>query len=374
MEASSPVRTLRAIPAALAKGFSEWQTLLALLWLTLLCASIAVLPDLGALFKYYGHAPLADGKPLISSALLLGVSQAFPPGAGPMRSLGVALLVSLPLTLFFTGGVVWRAWTLDRFRLPDFLAESGRMLGRVVRTLLWSFPLFLVCAGLVGGASAVLHAVHRDSLFTTPGISWVVERPLTGWATVHLVFFALLLGLWRLTLDTSRVLVLVEELRQTRKAVWRAFKLVLRSPDAWAAYTFLGFLEVVAVFLVMRLHGALPEGNAGLAWLALLMAQVVLLVRAGFQVSTTAFAAELVRRNQSVPGAAPLGFATGAAPSMPPSPPAPAPEAATAEAEPFELLTRKEPEPPPSASTSEMPLVDADLVEEEPPGGGPRKP
>src|SRR5277367_938755 len=79
-EASSPVRTLRAIPAALVKGFSEWQTLLVLLGLTLFCAPIAVVPDLGTLFGFYGHAPLAEGQPLVSFALLLRVSQAYPTG------------------------------------------------------------------------------------------------------------------------------------------------------------------------------------------------------------------------------------------------------------------------------------------------------
>ena len=80
------MRTLRAIPAALLKGFSEWQTLLVLLWLSLLCAGIVVLPDLGALFKYYGHAPLAEGKPLLSRELLLGIGQAFPPGGNPLSA------------------------------------------------------------------------------------------------------------------------------------------------------------------------------------------------------------------------------------------------------------------------------------------------
>jgi hypothetical protein len=365
------VRTLRAIPAALIKGFSEWQTLLVLLWLTLLCAGIAVFPDLGALFKFYSHAPLAEGKPLLSTELLLGISQAFPPGGGLLRTLPIALLVALPLTVFLTGGVVWRAWTVDRFRLSEFIAECVRMFGRVLRTLLWSLLLLAVCSGLVVATSALLHKAHRDTLFTAPGLSWVVERPLTGWALLHLVLVAVLWALWRLTLDTARVLAFVEELRKTRKAVWRAFRLVLRSPGTWAAYSLLGAVEVCAVLLVMRLHASLPEGNTGLAWLALLMAQLVVLVRAGFQVSTTAFAADLVRRTRDVPTAAAVPVASpvpdvAAAPVVPVS----GAEAVVPEGEPFELLTSK---PPRTGSTSEMPLVDADLVDEDPRGGTPGK-
>jgi hypothetical protein len=359
------VRTLRSIPASIAKGFSEWQTLLFLLGLSLLAAAIAVLPDVGTLVKYYGHAPLAEGKPLLSQQLLMGISQAFPPGGGPLRGLGVAILVALPFTLFLTGGVVWRAWTVDAFRFGEFLAECGRSFGRVVRTLLWSLLLLAVCAGVVVGTSALLHAVHRDSIFTADRLDWVLERPLTLWAHLHLLLLLLLLALWRLTLDTSRVMVLVEELRNTRKAVWRAFRLVLRSPGAWAGYVLLGVAEMLALFIVVRLHGALPEGNTALALLALLFAQVVVLVRAGFQVSTTAFAAELVRRTRDTP-AVPLGFGSPAAAVPPPVAAAPA-EAAPPEGEPFELLVPKE--PPRTGPTSEMPLVDADLVEEEPSDG-----
>jgi hypothetical protein len=367
MEASSTVRTLRAIPASVVKGFSEWQTLLVLLWLTLLCAFIAVAPDLGVLFKYYGHAPLADGKPLLTPELFLGIAQAYPQGGMPLRALGVALLVALPLILFLTGGVVWRAWTVDRFRLTDFITECARGFGRVVRTLLWSLLLLAVCGGVVGAVTALLHSLHRDSVFTTRASLWVTDRPLTGWAVAHLVLVVLLFALWRLTLDTARVLVLVEELRKTRKAVWRAFRMVLRSPLAWAAYALLGVAEAVAVLILLRLHAALPEGNAALAWLAILFAQLLVLVRAGFQVSTTAFAAELVRSSRDA-AAAPVGFLSPAKESLAAPVPAASPEGVASESEPFELLSSRP--PPRTGSTSEMPLVDADLVEEDPPGGG----
>jgi hypothetical protein len=370
MEASSAVRTLRAIPASVVKGFSEWQTLLVLLWLTLLSAAIAVAPDVGLLFKYYGHAPLAEGKPLLSPELLLGISQAYPPGASPLRALGIALLLALPLTLFVTGGVVWRSWTVDRFRLTDFITECARGFGRMVRTLLWSLLLLAVCAGVVVGTSALLHVLHRETVFSAPWTWWVTDRPLSsGWAVLHLLLTVALWALWRLTLDTARVLVLVEELRKTRKALWRSFRLVLRSPGAWAGYALLGVGEAVAVLVMVRIHAALPEGNTGLAWLAIFVAQLVVLVRSGFQVSTTAFAAELVRSTRDA-AVAPVGFA---APAKEPAPapsvaPAVAAETAASEGEPFELLTSKQ--PPRTGSTSEMPLVDADLVEEDPRGGG----
>ncbi len=368
METSSTVRTLRAIPASVVKGFSEWQTLLVLLSVSLLCAAIAVVPDLALLFKYYGHAPVANGKPLLSPELLLGINQAYAPGGTPLRSLGIALLVALPLTLFVTGGVVWRAWTVDDFRLTDFITECGRSFGRMVRTLLWSLLLLAVCAGVVAGTSALLHSLHRETVFTTPSTAWVTDRPLTGWALSHLLLTVVLWALWRLTLDAARVLALVEELRKTRLAVWRSFRLVLRSPGAWASYALLGAVEAVAVLVVMRFHAALPEGNTALAWLAILVAQLVVLVRSGFQISTTAFAAELVRSTRDA-AVARVGFATPVKEAVPATGVAStAVESATSEGEPFELLSSKQ--PPRTGSTSEMPLVDADLVEEDPRGGG----
>lgn len=372
------MRTLRAIPAALTKGFSEWQTLLVLLGVTLLGAAIAVLPDLPSLLRFYGHAPLAEGRPLLSSELLLGVSRAYPPGTPPLQALGVALLVTLPLTLFVTGGVVWRAWTVDRFGLVDFVSECARMFGRVVRTLLWSLPLLAVCAGLSRGAGAILHRLNHDTFLDQPDLAWLTDRP-TLWACGHLALGALLWALWRLTLDTARVLTRAEELRQTRRAVWRALVRVLRSPLAWLAYAVLGLFELGAIFLVMRLHAMLPEGNTALAWLALLVGQAVVLVRAGFQVGTTAFAADLVRRASPLgaraPAAAPApGWQPGlaAAPvtaSLAGAAPGAAEEASPppGDAEPFELILPKPPAR--SDSTSEMPMVDADLVDEEPQGG-----
>ncbi len=367
------MRTLRAVLAALRKGFSDWQTLLVLLCVTLVCALIAVAPDLGVLWRFYSHAPLAEGRPLRSMELLFGMRQAFPPGDGPLRPLSLArlgtssvtLLVALSLTLLATGGVVWRAWTVDAFRLVDFTVESARMFGRVVRTLLVSLPLLLACGAVAAATGALLHAAHRDSVFTVPWTAWLLERPLGSWAVAHLGLLAVLFALWRLTLDASRVLVLVEELAQTHQAVWRAFWLVVRSPGAWAAYTLLGVAEVCTVLWVMRLQAALPEGNTALALLALLVGQLVVVVRAGFQVSSTVFAADLVRQARTLRASAALpSVAAAAAASV-------APDVAAPENEPFELLTAKE--PPRTGSTSEMPLVDADLIDEEPGGGGPPK-
>lgn len=365
------MRTLRAIPAAVLKGFSEWQTLLVLLGVTWLVAVIAVAPDLATLLRFYGHAPLADGRPLLSAELLLGIGRAYPPGGMPLRALGVALLVALPLTLFVTGGVVWRAWTVDRFALVEFIAECARGFGRVLRTLLWSLPLLAACIGLSYGAQSLLRTMHHDTFFDQPRLAWLTDRP-TVWATGHLAFAGLLWALWRMTLDTSRVLVQAEDLRKTRLAVWRALRRVVSSPGAWLAYAFLGFLEVALVLLAMRVRASLPEGSTALAWLALLVAQGVVLLRAGFQVGTTAFAAELVRRTR--PAAVTAGAPAPAA-ALPGLQPAPEPSARTtsgeveaAPGEPFELLTSTPPSR--SDSTAEMPMVDADLVEEEPRGGG----
>src|SRR5262249_1653478 len=80
----------------------------------------------------------------------------------------------------------------------------------------------------------------------------------------------------------------------TRRAAWRAVRLVLRAPGAVALYTVLGALATLAVLLLARVHAVLPEGSVGLALLALGVGQVVVWTRLAFQVAGTRFAAALV--------------------------------------------------------------------------------
>src|SRR5262249_59054255 len=103
-----------------------------------------------------------------------------------------------------------------------------------------------------------------------------------------------------------------DDVRATRRAAWRAVRLVIRKPRALLLYTVLGALATALVLLVARGRASLPEGKAGLALLALVVAQVALWVRFAFQVAGTRLAATLVEST------------AGAEPGVPPAESAPA--------------------------------------------------
>lgn len=294
MSGPQAVSALRSWPRAIGRGISEWKTVGVLFAVNVLVAGLMVAPAIGPLFDHFGHAPLAVGKPLLSHQLLLGVGSALRNRGGP--SVLAPLLLLGVLQLLLVGGVVWRTWTVDPFRLGEFLGESGRLFGRNVRLFLWSLLLLLLLAAVAGGTAALLHVLHRDSLFTAGPEGWIFGRPFTAWAVGHLALTLLCLGLWRLSLETARVLVLRDDLRQTRRAMWRGFRLALRSPFSLALFVLLGLVATAAVFLVARVRASLPEGRTGLAVLALLVGQVAVWVRLSLQVSGISFAAQLVQR------------------------------------------------------------------------------
>jgi hypothetical protein len=168
--------------------------------------------------------------------------------------------------------------------------------GRNVRLYLWLL-LLLAVAALVPAALALgMHAVGLPTLFSVPGETWVFGRPFTAWSVLHLAVVALALALWRLSLDVGRVLLFREDVRATRRAAWRAARLVLRAPRSIVLYAVLGGLATAAALLAARGRASLPEGNAGLALLALGVGQLVVWIRLAFQVAGTRFAAALVEQ------------------------------------------------------------------------------
>jgi hypothetical protein len=294
-----PGAALRSWPRSVGRGFAEWKTVGVLFFATCVVAGLMVAPALRTVWAHFGHAPLAVGEPLVSPGLLLGLGEVFRDGGAP--SIGAPLVLIMALQLLLTGGVVWRVWTVDPFRLGDFLAQSGRLLGRNVRLFLWSLAGLLAALLLIGGSAALLHAVHRDSVFTLDRDAWLFGQPFTRWSVGHLAFASLCLAAWRLSLESGRVLVFRDDLRQTRRAAWRGFRVALRSPLSLALYLLLGWTATLAVFSVARLRASLPEGTSGHALVALLVGQVAIWVRLSFQVAGVAFAAELVRRRASAP-------------------------------------------------------------------------
>ena len=301
---------MRRLRDAIGVGFREWRTVGLLLAANWLVAILMVAPSIPVLSGTFGHAPLAVGKPLVSTELLLGLSPVFANGGWP--SVLAPLLLAVLLQVFLVGGVVWRACADGPFRLGAFLGQSGRLVGRNARLYLWLLLLLGVALVVPVGLAVLLHALGRPTILTMTGETWLFGRPFTVVSVLHLAVLLLALALWRLSLEVGRVMLFRDDLRVTRAAAWRAVKLVVRAPCSVALYALLGALATLAMLLLARGRAMLPEGSTGVALLALGMAQVVVWTRLAFQVAGTRFAAGLV---ESVAVAPPVEDLTESAPS-----------------------------------------------------------
>jgi hypothetical protein len=292
---------VRPLRDAIGVGFREWRTVAVLLAVNWLVAGLMVTPSVPVLSAAFGHAPLAVGKPLVSTTLLLGLGPVLA-GRGMPSVLGPLVLLVVLQTLV-VGGVVWRACAGGPFRLGAFLGQSGRLVGRNARLYLWSLPLLLVALLVPIGLALLMKAVGLPTLLTLHGEAWLFGRPFTFASVLHLAVLILALALWRLCLDVGRVLIFRDDLRITRRAAWRAVRLVVRAPRSVALYGLLGALATLVVLLLVRARAMLPEGSAGLALLALGVGQVVVWTRLAFQVAGTRFAAGLVAASAGAPRA-----------------------------------------------------------------------
>ena len=283
-----------ALRDAIGVGFREWRTVGLLLSANWAVAGLMVAPLLPRVLDAYGHAPLAEGKPLLSEVLLGGMGSLLQRGGSP--SIAAPLLLLVVLQTLLAGGVAWRTCAGGPFRLGAFLGQSGRLLLRNARLFLWLLLLLAVVALVPAALAALMRALGLPTVFTLPGEAWIVGRPFGLWSVLHLGVVALAVALWRLSLDVGRVLLFRDDVRASRRAAWRAVRLVLRAPLAVVLYAALGGLATLAVLLAARGRASLPEGNAGLALLALGVGQGVLWIRLAFQVAGSRFAAVLVER------------------------------------------------------------------------------
>lgn len=279
---------------AMGVGFREWRTVAVLISANWAVAGLMVAPLLPRVLDAYGHAPLAEGKPLLSTELLFGLGSLLQRGASP--SIAAPLLLLAVLQTLLAGGVAWRTCAGGPFRLGAFLGQSGRLLFRNARLFLWLLLLLAVAALVPVGLAALMRALGLPTVFTMPGEAWLFARPFGLWSSLHLGVVALAMALWRLSLDVGRILLYRDDVRASRRAAWRAVRLVFRAPLAVALYAVLGGLATLAVLLAARGRAMLPEGNAGLALLALAVGQGVVWFRLAFQVAGSRFAAVLVER------------------------------------------------------------------------------
>jgi len=280
-----------SLARAVVRGFGEWQTVALLLAANLAVAALVVAPFLPGLARELGHAPLAEGRPLLSAPVLFSLAALVRTGSRP-SVLGPVVLLAL-LQLFLAGGIARRAWLDSPFSAAEFLSACGRLFGRNLRLACWSVVGLLAVIAVLAGSTALLRRLGQPSLFTLEG--WVTGRLVSPGNLLQLLLAVLCLATWRLGLESARVLLWRDDLRRTRLAAWRGLQAALGAPLAIAGFALLAAGALLGVYLLARLRASLPEGAVGWAALALGVSQLTLWVRYVFQVAGAVFAAEQLR-------------------------------------------------------------------------------
>ncbi|AKJ01391.1 hypothetical protein ATI61_103100 [Archangium gephyra] len=309
------MNSFRSILTAPLRAFSELKLLGVLLAANLCIALIQSLPVLMPAIGRFGHSLSGQGRPFPSPEAVFDFSKLLAQGGGPFLAGPVVLgiVFSFGLQLVLAGGIVSRLCSPGRFSLASFARDCAAQLGRNLRLLGWALLGLLPVVGLVVLATVLFSRAEKPTLFTLEGQHWALDNPFTFWSLTHLALVVVLFALWRSSFDLARVQLYAEDQRKTRLAAWRALKRMVRSPGALLGYIAVGLLGLAMVMVFARLHAAVQVTSAGKAWLALLVAQLVVIARLGFSLATTAFTVDVYRAMAApvslpapVPAAAPI--------------------------------------------------------------------
>ena len=328
------MNSFRSILTAPLRAFSELKLLGVLLAANLCIALIQSTPVLIPAIGRFGHSLAGQGRPFPSPEAVFDFSKLLAQGGGPFLAgpflLGV--LLSFALQLVLAGGIVSRLCSAGRFSLADFARDCAAQLGRNLRLLGWALLGLLPVVGLMVLATVIFSRAKKPTLFTLSAEQWGLENPFTFWSLAHLALVVVLFALWRSSFDLARVQLYADDQRKTRLAAWRALKQMVRSPGALFGYIAVGLLGLGVVLAFARLHAAVQVTSTGKAWLALLVAQLVVAARLGFSMATTAVTVDVYRTMVPLTVAAPEEK-----PASPPEVPtlSPVPEANAAEPTPL---------------------------------------
>ncbi|MFY0565009.1 hypothetical protein ACN28E_14295 [Archangium lansingense] len=324
----------RSILTAPLRAFSELKLLGVLLVANLCISLVRSVPVLLPAIGQFGHSLAGRDRPFPSPEAVFDFSKQLAQGGGSFLAgpLLLGTLFSFGLQLVLAGGIISRLCSPGRFSLADFTRDCAAQLGRNLRLLGWAILGLLPVVGLGVLATVLISRAGKPTLFTLPGEHWALENPFTFWSVAHLALMVVLFALWRSSFDLARVQLYADDQRKTRLATWRALKQMVRSPGALLSYIAVGLLGLGMVLAFARLHAAVQVTSTGKAWLALLVAQLVVAARLGFSMATTAVTVEVYRTMVPLTVQTPVEqpASTPEAPAL-----APAPEANAAEPTPL---------------------------------------
>ncbi|HYO58261.1 hypothetical protein [Archangium sp.] len=301
------MKPLRSILTAPLRAFSELKLLGVLLVANLCTALIQSAPILLPAIGRFGHSLSGQGRPFPSPEAVFDFSKLLVQGGGPFLAgpFLLGFLFSFGLQLVLAGGIVSRLCSPERFSLTGFARDCAAQLGRNLRLLGWALLGLLPVVVLAVLSAVLLSRAQKPTLLTLEGEQWVLENPFTSWSLAHLALVVVLFAFWRSSFDLARVQLYADDQRKTRIAAWRALKQMARSPEALLGYIIVGLIGLLVVIAFARLHAAVEVTSAWKAWLALLLAQLVVAMRLGFSVASTAVTVDVYRSMASLAVPAP---------------------------------------------------------------------
>ena len=304
---------LRLALGSVRRAFSEPRLLVALWVANLVPSLVALAPLVGPARDAFDRSPLGREAPFLDPEVvrvfLLRLGRQ-PPAAASL--LLAAALVAL-LAPALAGGTLARLGESGRFALGRFLEAAARHYWKNVRLLLWAVLALVPLAVPLAAAGRKLARAGETALF---------QGPLDPWRWALLGAAALAFLAWRATLDVARALAVSRDERRTRKAAWAAVRLVARRPALLLGYGLVAVAGLAAAWAAARIHATVPVAGLGGVAAAFAVAQVFVLVRAGFSVATYAYALGASRAAAAAASPTPTSSPT---PSAPPPPPPIAP-------------------------------------------------
>jgi hypothetical protein len=201
------------------------------------------------------------------------------PGMGTaINMILVMAVIYLLLSLFFSGGLYASLVSGESYQPARFWGGCGQYFARFIRALLWSLPLILLMVGVFLLLQIVLKAYYDDD---------IPEAVIYYGVFTRIGLFMIMFFFYKRVLDYARIYIVVEDIRATRKAVWRAFKLVLgKLPRVTFLAGVFAILGLVALYIHVMIRQSVESyGPMGTVWMVFLLGQIYLFFKMSLRVA-----------------------------------------------------------------------------------------
>ncbi len=258
----------------------QWHMLLlwvVLMWLPTAIASWPVAAWLDDVLGDTAHAQAWAGSfhGLAMTDLLLQSGKVMPAiTAGVI----MAVLVTLLFGLFFAAVIVSAAGDRERAGFGALMRGGLQYFWRMLRVSLWSVPLWLVALGI--GALLSKLAENKAELA-------VLQSQAELWQHIDVSVSVILLVVVHVILTSARAQFAADPgLTSATRAMGRALRLVFTRPVAsFGRYLGVAIIGILLLFVLTQLRMQVLPASSGLAWLAWLVVQLIVVVTAWMKIA-----------------------------------------------------------------------------------------